>query len=94
MTEDDKTIIKSIAYQAIGDSDLVENDMCQLRHEEVKEVKKRINWVLVTLVVFALTLASNFIMQYNRATIQAKQITHTEIQDLTESVKALVDEIK
>jgi hypothetical protein len=94
MTEDDKTIIKSIAYQAIDDAGLVEEDICKLRHKEVTEVKKRINWVLVTMILFVLTLAGNFIMQYNRATLQAKQVNATEIQELTKSVKSLVKEIQ
>ena len=98
MTEDDKTIIKSISNQAINDRGLVSGNMCKLRHLEVTEVKKRINWVLVTMILFVLTLAGNFIMQYSRATLQARQletqVNHDEIQALTRSVKALVKEIE
>ena len=98
MTEDDKTIIKSISNQAINDRGLVSDNMCKLRHLEVTEVKKRINWVLVTMILFVLTLAGNFIMQYSRATLQARQletqVNHDEIQALTRSVKALVKEIE
>ncbi len=94
MTEDDKTIIKSIANEAINSRELVSENTCNLKHAEVTEVKKRINWVLVTMILFVLTLAGNFIMQYSRATLQAKQVNNTEVKALTDAVKTLVREIQ
>ncbi len=94
MTEDDRTIIKSIANEAINSRDLVSENTCNLKHAEVTDVKKRINWVLVVLIMFVITLAGNFIMQYSRATLQAKQINNSEVSALTEAVKILVKEIQ
>jgi len=93
-TDDQKTIISSLANEKINDRKLVSESTCILKHKEVAEVKRRINWVLLALIMFIITLAGNFIMQYSRANLQAKMIQQNaksaDIQALTSTIDKFV----